>query len=224
VIKDVAGNAYVAGVDTMVGNVRTFIFHMILSPNVQRIAQEEIDRVCPDRLVTFSDRKNLPYIESVLMEVARYHTIVPMGVPHRLDEEDVFEGRRIPKGSIIIPNIWGMMRDESLYPSASTFEPSRFMKDGKLAEDVTDPRDMFFGFGRRQCPGKALADSQVFLCMANILKTFNIGPPRDNDGATYTPRWKFTSGILSFPEPFQCEMLPRNAAAVELISQSSEDE
>src|ERR1700761_7347850 len=90
----------------MVNTVRAFILHMIHSPDVQRAAQEEVDRVCPDRLVTFSDRKNLPYTESVLMEVARYHAIIPMGVAHRLDEEDVFEGRRIPKGSIIIPNIW----------------------------------------------------------------------------------------------------------------------
>ena len=43
------------------------------------------------------------------------------------------------------------MRDEELYPSASTFNPNRFMKDGKLAADVTDPREMFFGFGRRYC-------------------------------------------------------------------------
>jgi len=28
----------------------------------------------------------------------------------------------------------------------------------------------------------------------------------------------------SFPEPFECEILPRNASAVELISQKLEDE
>ena len=90
----------------MVGALRTFLLHMILSPDVQRTAQEEIDRICPDRLVTFLDRRNLPYTESVLMEVTRYHPIAPQSLPRRLEEEDVFEGHRIPKGSIIIPNIW----------------------------------------------------------------------------------------------------------------------
>src|ERR1700761_3145690 len=90
----------------MVGTLRTFILHMIFSPDVQRIAQEEIDRVCPDRLVTFADRKNLPYTESLLMEIARYHPIVPIGLPHRSDAEDVFEGQRIPKGTTVISNIW----------------------------------------------------------------------------------------------------------------------
>jgi len=90
----------------MVGTLRTFIFHMIFSPDVQRAAQEEIDRVCPDRLVTFRDHKSLPYTESVFMEVTRHHPILPQSVPRRLDEEDVFEGERIPKGAIIIPNIW----------------------------------------------------------------------------------------------------------------------
>src|SRR6201996_6603251 len=90
----------------MAATLRTFILSMVLSPDVQQAAQEEIDRVCPDRLVTFSDRKDLPYTESVFMEVARYHPVLPQGVPHRLDLEDVFEGQRIPKGSLIIPNIW----------------------------------------------------------------------------------------------------------------------
>ena len=90
----------------MVGTLRSFILHMIHSPDVQRTAQEEIDRVCPDRLVRFSDRKDLPYTESVFMEVARYHPITPIGLPHRSDDEDVFERQRIPKGSVIIPNIW----------------------------------------------------------------------------------------------------------------------
>src|ERR1700761_3833098 len=90
----------------MAATLRTFILSMVLSPDVQQAAQEEIDRVCPDRLVTFSDRKDLPYTESVLMEVTRYHPIGPQSLPRRLEEEDVFEGHRIPKGSIIIPNIW----------------------------------------------------------------------------------------------------------------------
>ena len=86
--------------------MRFFFFNMIFKPEVQLKAQEGLDRVCPDRLVKFSDRPDLPYVESILMEVYRWHTVFPFGIPHLLDEDDVFEGKRLPKGCILLPNLW----------------------------------------------------------------------------------------------------------------------
>ena len=80
---------------------------MSLSPDVTRKAQEEIDRVIGnDRLPTSMDRPNLPYIEAVVKEVLRWHPVAPMGLPHTSTTEDVFEGYLIPKGSMVIANIW----------------------------------------------------------------------------------------------------------------------
>lgn len=80
---------------------------MVLFPDVQRKAQEEIDRVVgTDRLPTFDDRENLPYIEAVLTEAWRWHTVGPLGVPHATSSEDVVNGYFIPKGSIIVTNVW----------------------------------------------------------------------------------------------------------------------
>ena len=45
---------------------------MVLHPEVQRKAQEEIDRVVgTDRLPQFTDRENLPYLECVVQETLR---------------------------------------------------------------------------------------------------------------------------------------------------------
>lgn len=80
---------------------------MSLSPDVVRKAQEEIDRVIGnDRLPTSMDRPNLPYIEAVVKEVLRWHPVAPMGLPHTSTTEDVVEGYLIPKGSMVIANIW----------------------------------------------------------------------------------------------------------------------
>ena len=80
---------------------------MMLYPNVQKKAREEIDRVIgTDRLPTFEDRENLPYIEAVLKEIQRWSPAVPLGVPHVTTEDDIFQSYRIPKGAIILPNIW----------------------------------------------------------------------------------------------------------------------
>jgi cytochrome P450 len=74
---------------------------MKLYPEVQRKAQEEIDRVVgEERLPTTEDRSNMPYLD-----VLRWHPIAPMGLPHTCTEDDVFDGYLIPKGTMVISNI-----------------------------------------------------------------------------------------------------------------------
>ncbi len=50
---------------------------MTMFPDVQRTAQEEIDRVIGiGRLPTFSDRENLPYIEAIVTEAWRWQPLL----------------------------------------------------------------------------------------------------------------------------------------------------
>ena len=80
---------------------------MTLFPEVQRKAQEEIERVVGnDRLPGFDDRENLPYVDACVKEALRWHPVAPMGVPHQTTEDDIYEGYYIPKGALILPNIW----------------------------------------------------------------------------------------------------------------------
>lgn len=80
---------------------------MVQYPEVRKKAQQELDTVVgPDRLPDFSDRESLPYINAVLKEVTRWHSVVPLGVSHRVMEEDEYNGFRIPAGSILVPNAW----------------------------------------------------------------------------------------------------------------------
>jgi cytochrome P450 len=57
-----------------------FVLCMLLNPEVQYHAQQEIDRVIgADRLPTFSDRESLPYVNAILTECLRWHLTVPFG-------------------------------------------------------------------------------------------------------------------------------------------------
>ena len=80
---------------------------MVLYPDVQAKAQAEIDAVIGDgRLPTIEDREMLPYVSALAMEAFRWHIVTPAGVPHRVMEDDIHDGYLIPKGSLIITNIW----------------------------------------------------------------------------------------------------------------------
>lgn len=80
---------------------------MTLHPEVQHQAHNEIDRVIgSDRLPNLADRGSLPYIEAIFKEAFRWHTLVPLGIPHVTTADDICEGYMIPKGAIMLPNIW----------------------------------------------------------------------------------------------------------------------
>jgi cytochrome P450 len=95
---------------------------MMLYPDVQKRAQEEIEAVLgTDQLPTFEDRPLLPYVEAVLRETLRWHPVFPLGrliscmvcqgltfpcdksgLPHYTADSDVYNGHYIPKGLVFV--------------------------------------------------------------------------------------------------------------------------
>lgn len=100
-----------------------------------------------------------------------------------------------------------------MYPNPEVFDPSRFLGPNP----APDPYDYVFGFGRRACPGKMLADASVWLTVARSLAVFDISKSRDADGNEVEPAVRFSPGILSHPEPFQANVKPRSPEHEELI-------
>ncbi|KAJ3562159.1 hypothetical protein NP233_g9752 [Leucocoprinus birnbaumii] len=221
-IQGASAITYVAGAETTSSTLTIFILALLLHPECQIKAQEEIDRVIgPDRLPEFSDRDSLPYIECLLQETHRWHPTVPLGVPHYTMEDDIYDGMFIPKGSIVIANARGMSLDESVYHEPSTFSPERFLPkpEGQGEPYFAGP----FGFGRRICPGRYLADNSLWMAMATILATLSISKVVGEDGKEKTPKLAFTLGVTSHPHPFECNIQPRNAKAASLIAQITND-
>ncbi len=100
-----------------VSAMTSFLLAMTMYPEIQRKCQAELDDVVGnDRLPTFADRDRLPYLATMLKEVIRWGPTTPLGAPHCVEQDDVHNGYFIPKGSIIMPNIWYVI-SSSLPPS-----------------------------------------------------------------------------------------------------------
>lgn len=75
--------------------------------NVLKKAHAELDAtVGRDRMPEFGDRGNLPYVNAIVAESLRYHSILPLGLPHCTLEDDEYHGYFIPAGTVILANVW----------------------------------------------------------------------------------------------------------------------
>ena len=59
----------------------SFFLAMVIFPEAQKRAQEEIDRVVGNaRLPNFTDRNDMPYLEALLKELHRWNPVTPFGL------------------------------------------------------------------------------------------------------------------------------------------------
>ncbi|KAI0796963.1 cytochrome P450 [Abortiporus biennis] len=219
VARNVTGVAFGASSDTSASASYAFLITMAQYPDIQQRAQAEIDaHLSPDKLLSrLEDVREIPYLRALLMEILRFRVIVPFGVPHRLIQEDFYNGYVLPKGTIVVPNIWSMLNNPEDYPEQEVFNPDRFLKDGAINPSVRDPTTIAFGFGRRICPGRPLAINSLLLQFASILQVFNVLAATDENGCPMNLNVRMSSGLVSMPEQVPCVLLPRSDAARELV-------
>lgn len=208
-LKSSSATAFIAGVETTASTLAVFVLAMMLYPDVQKRAQEEIDAVIgTEQLPTFEDRSSLPYVEAVLRETLRWHPVFPLGLPHYTTDSDVYNDHYIPKGAIVMGNIWAMSKDEVKYPNPYDFKPERFfVADGQLNDDTVD---FPFGFGRRVCVGRYFADASLWISIVSLLATFRFMRPLDKEGKEVDPIFQWSTGLSFHPVSLPCRVVPRN--------------
>ncbi|CDO70543.1 hypothetical protein BN946_scf184573.g11 [Trametes cinnabarina] len=155
--------------DMLFTTLMTFFLAMASYPEIQTRAQAELDAVVgTNRLPHFDDAGAAPYVVALMKECTRWRVVIPFGILHRSTEEDVYRGRRIPKGTIVVPNQWCVVpfsralaekgwltntgcarraftREERYYPDPEEFRPERYLKEGTCDPGVLDPGDIIFG-------------------------------------------------------------------------------
>lgn len=102
-----AGSLVEAGSESSSMVINAWIMACQLFPYVVSIAEKEFDDVVGcDRMPTFEDEENLPYVRAMVKETLRWWPIIKSGMPHSVTEDDWYDGYFIPKGSVVVLNWW----------------------------------------------------------------------------------------------------------------------
>ncbi|KAF9802745.1 hypothetical protein IEO21_09827 [Rhodonia placenta] len=179
-----AASVLEAGSDTSSTAMFIFILFMLNNPNALRRAQEEMDRVVGlDRMPGWEDEDRLPWLVACIQETLRIRPPIA-SVPHAVEEDDVYKGYFIPKGSIVVGNIHGIHMDPARYPDPCAFNPERFYNADKGLQwnsgpDSQNRSNYMFGLGRRFCLGKHVAEASIFIVLSRLVWGIDFYAPVD---------------------------------------------
>ena len=112
---------------------------------------------------------------AVIKEVLRCSSIVFGGIPHYTTEAVGLGPFTIPRGTTVIANIAYCMHDPLKWTNPEVFDPERFLRE------PNNPNFIPFLVGKRFCLGKSLAESELFIFLTTLVKSFKFMTP---DGFT----------------------------------------
>uniref|UniRef100_A0A8D2LMY7 Cytochrome P450 family 27 subfamily B member 1 n=1 Tax=Varanus komodoensis TaxID=61221 RepID=A0A8D2LMY7_VARKO len=179
-MKSIYGNVtelLLAGVDTISSTLSWSLYELSRHPQVQAALYQEIADVMKGSLVpTAADVAQMPLLKAVVKEALRLYPVIP-GNARVISDRDIHVGDYlIPRKTLITLCHYATSRDEKYFSNPNAFQPERWLrKDAAHHPYASIP----FGFGKRSCIGRRIAELEVYLALARILMHFEVRPEQE---------------------------------------------
>lgn len=174
-LRDIIMNFLVAGRDTTAVLMTWMVVELDKNPEVVDQMLDEIKQVCPTGVPTYSDLKNLPYLEAVILETLRLHPSVPIDIKITCKADVLPCGARVRPGDCIHYIPYSMGRNEKYWPNPEKFDPHRFYdnveKKVKTPDQYVYP---VFNAGPRTCLGRRVAIMEAKQIISMLYSRFHV--------------------------------------------------
>ncbi|KAM7115531.1 25-hydroxyvitamin D-1 alpha hydroxylase, mitochondrial isoform 1-T1 [Molossus nigricans] len=165
-----------AGVDTVSNTLSWALYELSRNPEVQTALHSEITAATMGRESNIHSSatalSQLPLLKAVLKEVLRLYPVVPGN--SRVPDKDIRVGDYIiPKNTLVTLCHYATSRDPDQFPEPNTFRPARWLGEGPTPHPFAS---LPFGFGKRSCMGRRLAELELQMALAQILTHFEVQP------------------------------------------------
>jgi hypothetical protein len=170
----------VAGADTTEIALGALFHYLQENPEVMKKLREELKGVSDP--VSFSETKQLPYLNACVKETQRMHSSVGTPLWRTVPEPGYkIAGRFFPAGTDVGVNIWVSQHSGVFDPDPDAFRPERWIEadEGKLRE--MERAHISFGLGPRNCQGENIAMMQMLKIIPRLVNKFDF---------EFTGEWK----------------------------------
>lgn len=161
-----------AGVDTTALTLAWTLYSLGCNPEVQEKLRGEVQSVVgSDSTVTPEHIQRMPYIKDCIKETMRLYPIAPNN-SRVLENDLVVSGYNVPAGKYFLFPTLAMGRLPDLFPEPDRYFPERWSRENKATINAFS--SLPFGFGPRMCVGRRIAVMELYIALAQIMKTFRV--------------------------------------------------
>ncbi|KAM8703832.1 hypothetical protein ACLKA7_008459 [Drosophila subpalustris] len=174
-----------AGVDTTTTTFTGCLLCLAKNPEKQAKLREEVLQILPDKDSDFTEASinNMPYLRACIKESLRIFPLLSGNT--RVTKSDiVLNGYQIPKETAVIMHSYVLHMDDQHFPRSKEFLPERWIRQTKEeSRESKCPKDLKasnpfvylpFGFGPRICIGKRIAEMELELGIARLIRNFYV--------------------------------------------------
>ncbi|XP_058750923.1 cytochrome P450 81Q32-like [Vicia villosa] len=170
IVKGVVLVMLVAGSETSATTMEWALSLLLNHPKKMNKVMTEINTCMhQDQLMNESGALKLKYLQKVIMETLRLYPVAPLLIPHESSNDCNVCGFDIPKGTMLLVNLWTLHRDHNLWVDPTRFVPERF-EESELDSEIYNM--IPFGVGRRACPGSVLAKRFMANAIGSLIQCF----------------------------------------------------
>lgn len=167
---------FFAGYETSARTMSYAWYALAKNPEVQAKLHEELDRELGSEPPTLETLKRLPYTLRVVKETLRLYPPAPVYAKDVVDE-DVIDGYKIPKGSMIMVAPYLTHRHPDFWEDPLRFDPDRHTPEATKARHSQAYHP--FGAGQRICLGNHFSLLETHIILALLGRRFAPSLPAD---------------------------------------------
>ncbi|EFJ05704.1 hypothetical protein SELMODRAFT_136704 [Selaginella moellendorffii] len=171
------------------------IKHLNENPQAFKEVEEEQRRILLGKRstkysLTWEDTRQMPATLRVAVhESLRLSNVVGV-VTRKITKDISYKGYTLPKDWMIHVYMPPIHLDDSIYPNAAKFNPSRFEVPAKTGTFIP------FGYGDRICPGRALSQLEQMIFIHRLITKYRWEPVNPNSTTSYWPMPSVKDGYL----------------------------
>ncbi|CAL1276899.1 unnamed protein product [Larinioides sclopetarius] len=175
VVRDimvVIADFLMAGIETTAHSAGFLLYHLARNPDKQELLYKEIMKLLPtkDHKITEKIYTELRYLNACFKEGLRLNPVVG-GTARTLASDCVLSGYQVPAGTLATVPYQELFSHERYFEEPFKFIPERWLNKEKKTHPYAF---MPFGFGVRSCIGRRLAEMEITLLVAEIIRKFKV--------------------------------------------------
>jgi cytochrome P450 len=114
-----------------------------------------------------------PYLDAVVRESLRFHSVIPNGSGRIAKRAFQLSGYEVPAGAMVSIAFHAVHRRANVFERPDEFWPERFL-DAPSARKYTPYESIAFGGGTRRCLGMPFALFEIKLVLATLLARYDL--------------------------------------------------